>query len=151
VEDYRHTRIGYLTIGVLGAGCVFVGFLLLYSSITKGFDSVAAPVALSVLLALLVALVLFSRLTTSVEDRTLEVWFGPGWPRRVFPLADVTDIRVGKAPWYAGWGIRWLGRGWLFNVSGRDVVELRMKDGRRYLIGTDAPQALEAAIRRGMR
>ncbi len=36
---------------------------------------------------------------------------------------------------------------WLFNVSGRDAVELKMKSGRTYRIGTDRPDALEAAVR----
>jgi hypothetical protein len=50
-------------------------------------------------------------------------------------------------PWYAGWGIRWTGDGWLYNVSGLRAVELRTRHGKRYLIGTDRPEELEAAIR----
>jgi hypothetical protein len=45
--------------------------------------------------------------------------------------------------WWWGWGIRRIGRGqWLFNVSGLDAVELSMKNGKTYRIGTDEPQRL---------
>ena len=51
-----------------------------------------------------------------------------------------------KNRWYNGWGIRLIPRGWIFNVSGFDAVEIQMKNGRRYRIGTDEPEALLAAI-----
>jgi len=35
---------------------------------------------------------------------------------------------------------------WIFNVSGFDAVELIMKNGKIYRIGTDEPIKLESAI-----
>ena len=37
---------------------------------------------------------------------------------------------------------------WIFNVSGFGAVEIRMKNGKIYRIGTDEPKALESAINR---
>jgi len=44
--------------------------------------------------------------------------------------------------WYYGWGIRRLERGWMYNVSGLDAVEICMKNGKIYRIGTDEPETL---------
>jgi hypothetical protein len=38
------------------------------------------------------------------------------------------------------------GQGWLWNVSGIDAVELTMKNGDRFRIGTDEPEKLVTAI-----
>ena len=48
--------------------------------------------------------------------------------------------------WYYGWGIRYTPHGWLFNVSGLDAVELELKNGRTWRVGTDEPVELLAAI-----
>jgi len=39
---------------------------------------------------------------------------------------------------------------WIFNVSGFDAVELVMKNGKIYRIGTDMPKELEVAIKKGI-
>ncbi len=41
--------------------------------------------------------------------------------------------------------------GWLYNVSGTDAVELKMKNGKRYRIGTDVPGELAEAIRQAIK
>ena len=65
-----------------------------------------------------------------------------------FPLAEVASYKTVKNHWYYGWGIRlWLWPYmWVYNVSGFDAVELTMKNGRIYRIGTDEPQELATAI-----
>jgi len=35
---------------------------------------------------------------------------------------------------------------WIYNISGFDAVEIKMKNGKTYRIGTDEPQKLEQAI-----
>jgi hypothetical protein len=35
---------------------------------------------------------------------------------------------------------------WIYNVSGFDAVEIKMKDGKTYRIGTDEPEKLEQTI-----
>ena len=49
--------------------------------------------------------------------------------------------------WYHGWGIHWVGSGWVYNVSGWEAVEIVMRNGRRHRIGTDDPNGLAQAIR----
>jgi hypothetical protein len=50
-------------------------------------------------------------------------------------------------PWWYGWGIRLIPGGWMWNITGNQAVELKLKSGRLLRIGTDEPEALETAIR----
>jgi hypothetical protein len=53
-----------------------------------------------------------------------------------------------KNKWYFGWGVRrWFWpKMWIYNVSGFDAVEIVLKNGNIYRIGTDEPEKLERAI-----
>ena len=93
-----------------------------------------------------VMLALFSTLTVAVDDRAVRLWFGLGSLRREVMLADVTYARKVRNHWYAGWGVRIIPRGRLYNVGGLDAVELEMDNGRVVRVGTDQPDALLAAV-----
>jgi len=69
-----------------------------------------------------------------------------GKVRKRFRIEDIESSRVVRNRWYYGLGIRKIQNGWLYNVSGLDAVELQMKDGRRFRIGTDEPYELLEAI-----
>jgi hypothetical protein len=59
----------------------------------------------------------------------------------------MTSCRIVTNPWYSGWGIRITPSGWLFNVSGFRAVEIQMKNGEAYRIGSDEPEKLETFLR----
>ncbi|MFH1253014.1 MAG: hypothetical protein V1664_01635 [Candidatus Uhrbacteria bacterium] len=60
----------------------------------------------------------------------------------------IKTTKAVRNSWYCGWGIRLTSHGWLFNVSGLSAVEITMKNGRSYRIGTDEPEKLTAVITR---
>lgn len=134
--SYRHTQVGYVTIAALGIGVAMLGYLV---AVTP------TVVTILMLIALITTLVLFATLTVTVERGVLDVWFGPGAIRRRINLSDVRGVRVVRNPWYSGWGVRWIGRGWLWNVSGFGAVELELSNGRRFRIGSDEPETLAQA------
>ena len=136
MPDYRHTQIGYLMLTALG---VVVVMLWNAGEPSSGGQFV-------VLLVVGLALLSFSRLTTVVTGNQVEVFFGLGLIRRRIDLNDVLDVRVVRNPWYVGWGIRWIGRGWLWNVSGSKAVELGLPEKRRFRIGSDEPEVLAEAL-----
>ena len=62
-------------------------------------------------------------------------------------INEVASSKIVSNKWWYGFGIHgWWGKGWLLNVSGLNAVELKMKNGMFYIIGTDEPQKLNAAI-----
>jgi hypothetical protein len=120
--------IGVLVIGRTSSGNLFVGL-----AVVSG--------------VLAIAMFLFHSLTVEVTSARIQVAFGPGWIRWRFAVAEVADAQRVRNRWYYGWGIRLTPHGWLYNVSGLDAVQVRMKSGKRFRIGTDDPDRLLDAIR----
>jgi hypothetical protein len=90
---------------------------------------------------------LFSCLTIQITDRALRWQFGPGLIRKEVPLHDIDKAEVIGTTFLQGWGIHYTTRGWLYNVSGFQAVAVRLKSGKQFLLGTDEPEQLLAALR----
>lgn len=135
---YEHTQIGYFLLTLYSIVVLFLG----YFNIMMNFH----PLTLAGLTIILIVLWIFARLTVTVDDEMIKIQFGLKIVRKVFLLKDLEEHRVVKNPWYYGWGIRFTPRGWLFNVSGFSAVELQMKNGKLYRIGTDEPDSLARAL-----
>jgi len=142
-ERYRHTQIGW-TLIVLVVAVVLAELTIVTFSAPQGTLALALSGAVVAVAAVMLAL--FSTLTVVVDDRTVRVWFGFGALRREVMLADVTVARRVRNHWYAGWGVRIIPQGRLYNVGGLDAVELELDSGRVVRIGTDQPDALLAAV-----
>ena len=99
---------------------------------------------------LLLTLLLFHSLTVEINKTKLIVKFGFGIISKKFNLKDIKSSHAVKNHWYYGWGIRLTPNGWLYNVSGLSAVEIQMKNGKKYRIGTDKPKNLEHAIRQAI-
>jgi hypothetical protein len=137
---YKHTQIGKLMITIM----IIMGCYFIYLFTQFGLDLVFGLV--SALVVFLLAS--FSSLTAEVGDTSLRIKFGYGIYRKKFLLERIESAKAVRNHWYYGWGIRyWMKpKMWIFNVSGFDAVELRMKGGNIYRIGTDEPEELEQAI-----
>ncbi len=141
-KRYEHTQVGYLIIAVIAAVMVLIGIVLANAGIHW--------IAIAGLVIIAVALVLFSSLTVVIWEEELEARFGPGPIRKRFKLNEIESYRVVKNHWYYGWGIRLTPHGVLYNVSGFHAIELKLRTGKKFRIGTDVPQELEEAIRQAI-
>ena len=142
IKHYEHTQVGYLIIVAMAAVMVLIGIVLAKAGINW--------IAIGVLIFIAVALVLFSSLTVVIWEEDLEVRFGPGLIHKRFKLNEIESCQVVYNPWYYGWGIRLTPHGWLFRVSGFYAVEIKLRTGKKFRIGTDVPQELEAAISKAL-
>lgn len=142
-EHYRHTQVGWTMI-VLVVAVVLAELTIVAFSEPRGTLALALSGALVAIVA--VTLALFSTLTVVVDDQAVRLRFGFGSLRREVMLADVTAARKVRNHWYAGWGVRIIPGGRLYNVGGLDAVELEMDNGRVVRVGTDQPDALLAAV-----
>ncbi len=137
---YRHSQ--FAAVIVFGMLIPLLALLVL-PSFLEAFPSIV-PVGLGVLLA---AIVLFYSLNVEIADGALVCSFGIGLIRKRLLLSDIERVKVVRNPWYVGWGIRWMpGQYSLWNVSGVQAVELLLKDGTHFRIGTDEPEVLARAI-----
>jgi hypothetical protein len=133
---YRHTQTGFLTLLIILCAAAFV----IWTG-RAGDRSVFIPLVVLLFIGLI-----FSSLTVEVDQKGVRFWFGPGVFRQSISFSEIASFSVVQNPWYWGWGIRFIRGGRLYNVSGRDAVELSLRSGRRVRIGTDEPDALYRAI-----
>ena len=90
----------------------------------------------------------FGSLTVADRGDRLSIRYGP------LPLfgtsgvySSITDVQVSRSALLDGWGIHYIpGRGWTYNLWGRDCVEIRMGSST-LRIGTDDPARLVEFLR----
>lgn len=155
--SYQHTQKGnpwfYWGIPVL----VIIPFAVILTVIrTTGYkpDSEAAiglfgglALAFMVLIPIVIWSGLFlSHLTVWIDPEFVRIRFGFGAWRKKFQLDKIQSAAPVRNDWFMGWGIHWVGNGWLYNIAGLDAVELTFKNGKKTRIGTDEPGKLTAAI-----
>lgn len=139
---YERTQMGYVITSLLA----IVMFILLYYMVSSGFNFIL----IGIFLVIGVCLKIFSSLTVSIDDETLKISFGSGIIEKEFYLKEIESSKIVKNRLYYGWGIHITPKGWLYNVSGFYSVQIKMKSGKRYLIGTDEPEKLKAVIEKSI-
>jgi hypothetical protein len=135
--SYHHTQPGTLTLAV----CLAIGLL--------GAAIIWRTGQMSMILVPIVAIALaivFNSLTVEITDNELRWHFGPGLWSYSLALDEIDRVAIVRNHWWNGFGIRMAPGFRLYNVSGLDAVELRLKSGDIRRIGTDDPQGLAAAI-----
>ena len=135
---YRHTQTGWWMIVIFGIASMVLLIEGVIHPEVYGFFIVS--------IAFIVSLLLFSRLTVEADDQKLRFKFGVGLIRKQFEYSRIRSISTVKNKWYWGWGVRWFGRGWLYNVAGLDAVEISLKNGRIVRIGTNDPAILQRFV-----
>ena len=146
--SYKHTQTGYLILFTILALIVF--YVRLYTIISTEIGSNFVIVALMFMVLFILAS--FVTLKVTIDENYVRIKFGYGIFRKKFPIKEMVSVKTVKNHWYYGWGIKiWF---WpymrIYNVSGFDAVEITMKNGRIYRIGTDEPDELEIAIKRNI-
>ncbi|MCV6626919.1 MAG: helix-turn-helix domain-containing protein [Cellvibrionaceae bacterium] len=136
-SPYRHTQLGYV---------IWVFFFVPLTLLVPYLHTLSSWAMALVLLSLLLPPILFFSLTVQVSETEISWYFGPRFWRKQLPLSEVLGAKVVKNPWLAGWGIRMLGNGFLYNVSGIMAVELQLKSGAVVRLGSDEPNYLQQAI-----
>lgn len=104
------------------------------------------------LIAMILIVGLFLRLSleTRIDQYAIQFRYPPfinQW--RKIDRETIQSAHVEKySPWtYGGWGIRYSGNGWAYNVRGNTGIIIKKKNGRQLLIGTQQPLKAKEAIR----
>ena len=134
--QYRHSQPGYLSI--------VISFILIAVGAVVYICGIQLPGMLLGAIALVV-LVFSYKLTVEIKDCVFRFWFGPGLFWKTIPLEQIAYCEPFKGV-FAGWGIRFVWNGWLYNVSGLKAVTIVLKSGKKLHVGTDEPVQLIEAI-----
>ena len=141
---YRHTQSGTTIL----AACTAIGV----AGAVIAWRITGQPATLIAMLIVLTGIsAVFHSLTVKVESRELSWYFGFGFWTYRLGLDEVQSVSVVRNQWWNGFGIRTAPGFTLYNVSGLDAVELKLKSGEVRRIGTDDPKGLAAALNAGMR
>jgi len=153
MTTYKHTQIGYLMLVVtLAVLALFAWIYIMASAEPPSVDSGPNFAITAIMALILFILASFATLTASVDENCLRIKFGYGIFTKKFAINEITSAQSVKNHWYYGWGIKvWF---WpymcIYNISGFDAVEIIMRNGKIYRIGTNAPGELEAAIKQAI-
>mgnify|MGYP001550609521 FL=1 len=139
---YQHSQTGWFVIPIILLFTV-VAFVV------ASDDQVEVGVVVAILVMMLAILglgIYLSRLEVTVTDDQVVAAFGFGKPRRAFDLKEIVDVRTVRNSWWNGWGVRKIRNGWMYNVWGLDAVQLELRSGKSFRIGTDDPDGLVEAL-----
>lgn len=138
---YNHTQVGYLMIYVLIA--ISVLFAFIFNQVWVEYYT------LTTMILVVLILIGFVTLNVTIDDEVLKIKFGYGIYSTSFLLNEIDSVKQVKNPWYIWWWIRiwfWPKKTIIYNISGFDAVEIVLKNGKIYRIGTDESQKLYEAI-----
>ncbi len=144
METYKHTSIGWIPIGAIIfaiAGTLFIPYIIM--------GKIHPVFILIVFVIIVVCGFLFPILTVTGDKEGLRVHCFPGLVSKKFPFQDIESFRkVKKRYTQEEWVARGATRGkYLFYMAGLEGVELVMKNGKKYQIGSDEPEKLIEFIR----
>jgi hypothetical protein len=140
---YEHTqRVTVILVALVGAAAVCLAV-----STAVPAPPYVAPMVFGVFV---VCAYMFSSLTIQITGRTLCWYFGPGLFRKEVQLSEIQGVEVTQTRLVHGWGVHLTARGWLYNVSGFQAVAVRLRSGKEFLLGTDEPERLRAALLRSI-
>lgn len=153
MTSYKHTQIGHLMIIVtLAVLVLFAWAQIALRSEPVSVDSGANFLVTATMVLILFTLLSVATLTVAIDEKYLRIKFGYGIFRKNFLLSEIVSVKQVKNHWYYGWGLRfWFWpRMVIYNISGFDAVEIVMKNGKIYRIGTDNQGGLENAIKQSI-
>src|ERR1035437_3834138 len=140
----KTSQTGWLIIGIISP----LTFFLIFQLFKEGMTDTSGTIILgSVIVIMIACLLIFYKLSISIDSNELKFWFGFGLVSKKYNLDQIKGCKpVRNSPLY-GWGIRMIPNGWLYNVSGLKAIELSFKQSSKKIrIGTNQPEEIAAYI-----
>mmetsp|Transcript_26514 Transcript_26514/g.67218 ORF Transcript_26514/g.67218 Transcript_26514/m.67218 type:complete len:153 (+) Transcript_26514:79-537(+) len=144
-DHYDHAqRTSAFSVSLgLSSGAVFA------AAVSLGLSAGAVFAAFVVGAVLLLAAQMMRELRVSLGAAGIHVGFALfGLPSRTLAWTEVASATKVRNSWQTSWGMHSVRRGWLWNIAGPDAVELELRTGRVFRIGTDDADGLLAACKK---
>ncbi|WP_350291295.1 hypothetical protein [uncultured Croceitalea sp.] len=110
--------------------------------------------AIILMLLLIVGLMLFLRLKTSINENGIQYRFTPFHrKKRIISWKEMSECYTRKyqpITEFGGWGIKPVpkSKDMAYNVKGNMGIQIKLKDGKKILIGTQKPEEAQLVINR---
>jgi len=115
----------------------------------KGNEFLSFQLTMTIIIACIIASLLFFRLKVTVSEKSLKLVYGIGLIRIIKTPDKLLKVEVIKKPWYYGILIRVTPEGMLYNIQGNKTVKITFtEDGteKSVMIGSPEPEKLKKAI-----
>jgi len=144
METIKYTQRGTFSIIILTP--LFIASLIII--LITGFKDLMFFSLLSfVAMTLLICLLIFYKLTISIDVNSISFKLGIGLISKKYLLSEIQSCSPVKNNPVYGIGIRMIPQGWLYNVSGLDAIELTFKNKKsKVRIGTDKADQISQHI-----
>jgi hypothetical protein len=140
----KYTQSGIFSVMALLAVLLFCIVMLFISGID---EPVIIVIFTLIILTLLFCLLIFYKLTITIDETHLTFTMGIGLVRKSYPLSDIESCKSVTNSVLSGVGIHMTSSGWLYNVSGKYAIELVFKsNGKKIRIGTDKPDEISNVV-----
>lgn len=94
----------------------------------------------------LIVLFLVIRLKTRIDENEVQINFYPLLKKQV-KWEDIKSVEVVNYGFVGGWGIRlWTRYGTVYNIKGRKGIAIELRNGKRFLLGTQKEAELEKVV-----
>ncbi len=118
-------------------------------------DGIGAAFSIGILnhvitLGVIILLIFILRLETTINSTGIQLRYFP-FLRRAFTWEEIAEIEIINYSFrdVMGWGIRLGSRfGTVYNVRGYNGIRIVLKNGKKYLVGTQQPQQIKEIIAR---
>ncbi|MEK7614785.1 MAG: hypothetical protein AAB431_00170 [Patescibacteria group bacterium] len=149
MQTYKHTQVGKFVAVLLGMLVVYE-FCMMFFLFRTGELNMQSYLAIttSTSLIFVALLALFFSLTVEVNDQVLRLFFGVGLIRKSWRLSEIKSVQVVQNKWWYGLGIHLTPIGWVYNIGGLMAVEIEMKNGKKFRVGSDEAQMLEMELKK---
>lgn len=140
----------WLWVILIGIGLLKIGLLYQQLILGETVGDNPMPNAVLVVFALItfaiIALFLLMKLKTSINKEYIEVSFYPFTTKKVY-WHQIEKATVLKYGFIGGWGIRfWTKYGTVYNVKGNKGLAIQLKNGDKFLIGTQKATELKSFL-----
>jgi len=104
-------------------------------------------IAFTIILFLVIGLFGLIRLKTEIDHSEIRMSFNPFVKKKV-KLNDVKTMKVVNYGFVGGWGIRlWTKYGTVYNIKGNKGLSITLKDGNKFIIGTQKETELKSVLK----
>lgn len=144
MKDFKEFQFGWVILIIL----IPVQVLLSYFYFNQiGTNPISTTGFFTITFFSLLICFLFYGLKTTISNNVLTVSFGIGLIRKRIMIDSIKSATPTKNNHLYGWGIRFIPKGTLYNISGSEAIELNLKDSNRIIrIGTQNTQRLQQEI-----
>jgi len=144
MKDYQEFQFGWIIFVFVIAEQMLITYFYLH---VIGDRPLQTNGFLVINLLSMLTYLLFYGLTTKITADSLKVSFGIGLVSKRIQLNRISTVETVKNPWYDGWGIRFIPKSMLYNISGWQAIELKFSDTDKVLrIGTSNAMKLKNEI-----